>query len=297
MERIDSMRAVRTVIGVAVFAVAIAATARPAAAQACDQEASNACGFVWNDANHNGIQDDGETGIADVTVTFTLASDSTVSYTATTGICEGFDEYGNPASVFTCGVYHIRLEEPGTYNITINPTSIAQGTTATVPNATTDDLDSDGENDTNTGLTIVKGVVVESFGLVDTDFGFYTSAVQIGTGTPGYWKNHPDDWPVSSIMMGGKSYSVEQAIDVLKKVSKDKAVTLFSSLLAAKLNLLSGTNPDCIATTVGLADKWLAKYPVGTPVAGSSAAWAAGEPLHKDMDAYNNGLACAPHRN
>ena len=28
----------------------------------------------------------------------------------------------------------------------------------------------------------------------------------------------------------------------------------------------------------------------------ASAAWAAGEPLHQTLDAYNNGLLCAPHR-
>jgi len=36
---------------------------------------------------------------------------------------------------------------------------------------------------------------------------------------------------------------------------------------------------------------------VGSGVAGSSAAWAEGEPMHLLMDAYNNGLLCAKHRN
>jgi len=300
MERHDTMmRAARYLFGVGTIAMAmVATTTGSASAQAaCDPEASNACGFVWNDENHNGIQDNGEKGIADVTVTFTLASDPTVSYTTTTGICEGVDAYGNPASDFTCGVYLIRLE-PDTYNVTINPTSISQGTSATTPNSPDagEDADSDGEKNT-AGVSTVAGVVVEGYGIADNDFGFYTSAIQVGTGTPGYWKNHPDDWPVASIEMGGKTYSVDQAIDVLKKVSKDKAVTMFSSLLAAKLNLLSGTNPDCIDKTVVDANKWLTTYPIGTPVAGSSAAWALGEPLHKKMDAYNNGLDCAPHRN
>jgi hypothetical protein len=31
-------------------------------------------------------------------------------------------------------------------------------------------------------------------------------------------------------------------------------------------------------------------------VAGGSAAWAIGEPLHIQMDDYNNGRLCAPHR-
>jgi hypothetical protein len=37
-------------------------------------------------------------------------------------------------------------------------------------------------------------------------------------------------------------------------------------------------------------------HPVGSNVAASSDAWAAGEPLHLTMDNYNNGLLCAPHR-
>jgi hypothetical protein len=41
----------------------------------------------------------------------------------------------------------------------------------------------------------------------------------------------------------------------------------------------------------------MASYgPVGSNVAASSPAWAIGEPLHQQMDAYNNGLLCAPHR-
>ena len=36
--------------------------------------------------------------------------------------------------------------------------------------------------------------------------------------------------------------------------------------------------------------------PVGSNVAASDPAWQIGEPLHKLMDAYNNGLSCAPHR-
>jgi len=33
-----------------------------------------------------------------------------------------------------------------------------------------------------------------------------------GTGTPGYWINYPDAWPVEQIEIGGISYTKEQAI-------------------------------------------------------------------------------------
>jgi hypothetical protein len=38
-------------------------------------------------------------------------------------------------------------------------------------------------------------------------------------------------------------------------------------------------------------------HPVGSNVAASSLAWKLGEPLHRLMDNYNNGMLCAPHRN
>jgi hypothetical protein len=63
------------------------------------------------------------------------------------------------------------------------------------------------------------------------------------------------------------------------------------------LNVLIGNDNSCVATTITAANAWMAANPLGSKVAGSSAAWAEGEPWHQQMDAYNNGLLCAPHRN
>jgi len=44
-------------------------------------------------------------------------------------------------------------------------------------------------------------------------------------------------------------------------------------------------------------DAWMATYgPIGSGVTGGSAAWQLGDPIHNTLDAYNNGLLCAPHR-
>jgi len=119
----------------------------------------------------------------------------------------------------------------------------------------------------------------------------------VGTGTPGYWKNHPDAWPQDTITVGGVDYSKDAAIEWMKKVSKDKTTTIFASLVSAMLNVMVGNDDSCISTTITAADKWMALHHVGTNVAASSAAWAYAEPLHKQMDLYNNGGLCAPHRN
>ena len=122
-------------------------------------------------------------------------------------------------------------------------------------------------------------------------------ATNPGTGTPGYWKNHPDAWPVNSITVGGVTYTKAQAIAWLGKVGKDKTTTMFTSLVPAMLNVMIGNDGSCVNAAIAAGNAWMATYgPVGSNVAASSYAWSVGEPMHQMLDAYNNGLLCAPHR-
>jgi len=131
-------------------------------------------------------------------------------------------------------------------------------------------------------------------------FDFTASPPCPGTGTPGYWKNHPEAWPVEEITIGGVTYSKEDAISIMwMKKDKDKTTTMFSALVAAKLNVLMGNESSCIADTIDDADEWMATYgPVGSGVkaGGKNSPWRIGEPLYEELDAYNNGLLCAPPR-
>ena len=118
-----------------------------------------------------------------------------------------------------------------------------------------------------------------------------------GTGTPGYWMNHPEAWPVEVITIGGTPYTKADAIDLMKApVKKDKTFTMFPALVAAKLNVLIGNEDSCVAGTIAAADAWMSDHAVGSGVKGSSEAWKIGEPLYWTLDAYNNGLLCAPSR-
>lgn len=121
----------------------------------------------------------------------------------------------------------------------------------------------------------------------------------VGTGTPGYWKNHPEAWPVDEITIGGETYTKEMAIFFMKaRVKKDKTFTMFPALVAAKLNVLIGNEDSCIEGTIKDADQWMADYGpvVGSGVKASSNAWEMGEPLYEVLDLYNNGKLCAPSR-
>jgi hypothetical protein len=72
---------------------------------------------------------------------------------------------------------------------------------------------------------------------------------------------------------------------------------MFSSMVPAKLNVIIGNDRSCVDTTIAAADKWMIAYgPVGSNVHASSFAWKVGEPLHRLLDNYNNGMLCAPHR-
>ena len=80
----------------------------------------------------------------------------------------------------------------------------------------------------------------------DVDFGFTVSgAKNPGTGTPGYWKNHPSAWPspyTNGITIGGVTYTKSQVIAILSKPGKDKRATMFSSLVLAILNVALGND-------------------------------------------------------
>jgi hypothetical protein len=257
---------------------ALAAALMPlASVVATPASAQNLCasagvgGRVFNDANNNGMQDAGESGIEFVKI-YVYA--------------DGPDPI--PGETGPGGFYFV-----GTGGPTVSAL-IPTGTQASPPNVGDDAFDSDGVPD-GAGFSVATGVGAN--GVCTADFGFFTpSATQPGTGTPGYWKNHPEAWPVSSITVGGQTYTKAEAIAWLGKVGKDKSTTMFSSLVPAMLNILIGNDGSCVNATIVAANLWMAAHPVGSNVAGGSDAWAAGEPLHVTLDNYNNGLLCAPHR-
>ncbi|GAF95082.1 unnamed protein product, partial [marine sediment metagenome] len=72
-------------------------------------------------------------------------------------------------------------------------------------------------------ITLVLVVIANSVGLTKAVFSDSESLhvrLQAGTWactyTMGYWKNHPDAWPMGSITIGGVSYDKAVAIDIFK---------------------------------------------------------------------------------
>ena len=225
---------------------------------------------VWNDANANGLQDSGEAGISGVTVQL-LDSNGNVVVTTTTN-SSGNYSFTN----LTAGTYVVRI------------------VISTLPANREQTYDLDGISSPN------QATVLLTASRTDVDFGYhFYSPTAGGTGTLGYWKTHPEAWPVSSITIGGVTYTKAQAITWLgTPVRGDATITLFQQLVPAELNALVSNTAGCITTVIQAADAWMRQYgPVGSGVSTSSSTGQVAVSLASQLDDYNNGRLCAAHRN
>lgn len=118
-----------------------------------------------------------------------------------------------------------------------------------------------------------------------------------GTLTIGYWKNHPNNWPVSSVTVGGGSISEAAAIDILNTPPRgDATIILADQLIAAELNVALGNTSSCVSSTIAAANTLLAAHPVGSNLRTGTTDGATAVSLGSTLDNYNNGGLCAPHQ-
>lgn len=115
--------------------------------------------------------------------------------------------------------------------------------------------------------------------------------------SPGYWKNHPDAWPVSGVKIGGDWYPKSEAIEYMKQQPKgDKWYTMFRALVAAKLNRYSGCICCEARYCIDAANDWMKRVEWGPyygVVPANSKAWQCdGEELYLCLDEFNNGRLC-----
>jgi hypothetical protein len=111
----------------------------------------------------------------------------------------------------------------------------------------------------------------------------------------GFWKNHPELWPVDSLVIGGVVYPANVVNALLAEATdKDMSTALLKQLVAAKLNVLIGNEPSCIIPTLLAADAWLASYPPFSGISANKPAWKSGEPLKNYLERYDAGKLCAP---
>jgi hypothetical protein len=112
------------------------------------------------------------------------------------------------------------------------------------------------------------------------------------TRTQGYWKNHAEAWPVTSLTLGTVTYSQANLLSILTQpVEANGLVSLSHQLIAAKLNVEAGASaPASVAAAIAAADALIGGLVV-PPVGGGSLSPSSTSKLTGILDEYNNGLA------
>jgi Kelch motif/Galactose oxidase, central domain len=71
----------------------------------------------------------------------------------------------------------------------------------------------------------------------------------------GYWKNHPNAWPVERLTLGSQTYTKAELLTILgTPIRADASLILADQLIAAKLNIANGADGTPVTGTITDAD-------------------------------------------
>jgi len=249
--------------------------------------------FVWYDTDDDGIQDEGEVGVQDVSVYLLDCAGHVLASTVT-------DAYGYYLfSNLTPGNYNVHFVAPLGY--VFSPQD--QGSD--------DAMDSD-VNPAD-GMTVCT-TLESGENDMTWDAGLFLPPPPEGCSlTIGFWKTHAGFGPQPDHLTqflpiwlgtagGSRSMNVNNvqiAYDILVMktygVPSNGITKLYAQMLAAKLNIANGASGGAIASTISAADAWLANH-----------SWTEWSSLSKNaqkqvlgwmskFDNYNNGLIGPGH--
>ena len=138
-------------------------------------------------------------------------------------------------------------------------------------------------------------ITVDGMAIVNADMTCGEAPAAPGVEGHGYWKNHPDAWPVDSLVIGNRTFSKTQILYFMRLPEMgDKTKHLFRELVAAKLNVAAGNDDSCIKDTITAVDACLARFPVCSGLRASSLTWKKISTAVKRLSDYNEGMLCAP---
>jgi hypothetical protein len=79
---------------------------------------------------------------------------------------------------------------------------------------------------------------------------------------PGYWKNHPGEWPVEELYLGGATHGQQELLGMLRMPGKGRVMlALARQLIAAMLNVANGADAT-IQPTIVEANSLLMLHPL-----------------------------------
>lgn len=113
--------------------------------------------------------------------------------------------------------------------------------------------------------------------------------------TQGFWKNHPEAWPVSSLVLGSVTYTADQLEDIFDQpVAGNGLISLAHQLIAAKLNIANGAGPNSVQDDVDAADALIDGLVV-PPVGSGFLAPSVTSALNDSLTDFNEGTTGPGH--
>jgi hypothetical protein len=110
----------------------------------------------------------------------------------------------------------------------------------------------------------------------------------------GYWKNHPDAWPVTELQLGNTTYTQEQLLAILREPVRGNGLLILAKQeIAAKLNIANGADGSCIQQTLADADALIGDLVI-PPIGDGYLRPRDVSPIAGILGNYNEGNLCAP---
>ena len=125
---------------------------------------------------------------------------------------------------------------------------------------------------------------------------FYCDSGSGPAGSAGYWMTHPDAWCIGSIEIGTKTYTMEQAVTLMRTPnSRDMTYQMFAQLVATLLNVnCNYSDRSCVTDAINAAQTFMAGHEVGSMCRANDKAWKAVTWAYNTLVNYNTGQLCAP---
>ena len=110
----------------------------------------------------------------------------------------------------------------------------------------------------------------------------------------GYWKNHPEAWPVTELQLGNTTYTQDQLLAILHEPVRGNGLLILAKQeIAAKLNIANGADGSCIQQTLADADALIGNLVI-PPIGDRYLRPRDVSPTAGILGAYNEGNLCAP---
>ena len=117
------------------------------------------------------------------------------------------------------------------------------------------------------------------------------------TYSQGYWRNHPDAWPVTGLTIGTVAYQAAELMAILDNPSQGNGlVILVHQLIAAKLNIANGADPSAVQQAITDADNMVGAL-VAPPIGNGYLAPGQTGDLTETLTEYNEGTIGPGHCN